>query len=166
MATHNSLTCASRPLLLTRPHRTCFSFRRRQHPTHINDGCSRLGRRLCPWHYRKEWIEYFWQPVLLGTRQGRHKTSRTFENVFRELGRPRIVQFRFSIESALIYLRFRNSRVSSGRSLRNRSMGFWKQSLPLPVMGYNRSNTSPWLKRFLFRADELVRNVQKQISLR
>ena len=32
------------------------------------------------------------------------------------------------------------------------------------VMGYNRSNTSPWLKRFLFRADELVRNVQKQIS--
>jgi LysR family hca operon transcriptional activator len=28
------------------------------------------------------------------------------------------------------------------------------------VMGYNRSNTSPWLKRFLFRADELVRNVQ------
>jgi LysR family hca operon transcriptional activator len=33
------------------------------------------------------------------------------------------------------------------------------------VMGYNKSNTSPWLKRFLSRADELVRNVQKQISL-
>ena len=33
------------------------------------------------------------------------------------------------------------------------------------VMGYNRSNTSPWLKRFLFRADELVRYFQKQISL-
>jgi LysR family hca operon transcriptional activator len=31
------------------------------------------------------------------------------------------------------------------------------------VIGYNRSNTSPWLKRFLFRADELVRNVQKQV---
>jgi LysR family hca operon transcriptional activator len=34
------------------------------------------------------------------------------------------------------------------------------------VMGYNRSNTSLWLKRFLLRADELVRNVQKHISLR
>ena len=34
------------------------------------------------------------------------------------------------------------------------------------VMGYNRSNTSPWLKRLLIRADELVRNVHKQISLR
>ena len=34
------------------------------------------------------------------------------------------------------------------------------------VMGYNRSNTSPWLKRLLVWADELVRNVQKQISLR
>ena len=31
------------------------------------------------------------------------------------------------------------------------------------VMGYNRSNTSPWLKRFLFRADELVRSVQKSL---
>jgi len=34
------------------------------------------------------------------------------------------------------------------------------------VMGYSRSNTSPWLKRFLFRADELVGNVQRQISLK
>ena len=34
------------------------------------------------------------------------------------------------------------------------------------VMGYNKSNTSPWLKRFLSRADELVRSVQKQISLK
>jgi len=34
------------------------------------------------------------------------------------------------------------------------------------VIGYSRSNTSPWLKRFLFRADELVRNVQKQTSFR
>lgn len=34
------------------------------------------------------------------------------------------------------------------------------------VMGYNRSNTSPWLKRFLFRADELVRNILKQIRLK
>jgi len=34
------------------------------------------------------------------------------------------------------------------------------------VMGYNRSNTSPWLKRFLFQADELVHNIQKQISLK
>ncbi|HTI98021.1 MAG TPA: LysR family transcriptional regulator [Dongiaceae bacterium] len=33
------------------------------------------------------------------------------------------------------------------------------------VLGYNKSNTSPWLKRFLSRADELVRGVQKQISL-
>lgn len=33
------------------------------------------------------------------------------------------------------------------------------------VMGYNRSNTSPCLKRFLSRADELVRNVRKQIHL-
>jgi LysR family hca operon transcriptional activator len=32
------------------------------------------------------------------------------------------------------------------------------------VMGYNKSNTSPWLKRFLFRADELIHGVQKQIS--
>ncbi len=32
------------------------------------------------------------------------------------------------------------------------------------VMGYNKSNTSPWLKRFLSRADELVVSVQKQIS--
>ena len=34
------------------------------------------------------------------------------------------------------------------------------------VMGHSRSNTSPWLKRFLFRADELVRNIQKQISFK
>jgi LysR family hca operon transcriptional activator len=34
------------------------------------------------------------------------------------------------------------------------------------VMGHNKSNTSPWLKRFLFRADELVRNVQEQMSLK
>ena len=27
------------------------------------------------------------------------------------------------------------------------------------VMGYNKSNTSPLLKRFLLRADELVNNV-------
>ena len=33
------------------------------------------------------------------------------------------------------------------------------------VMGYNKSNTSPWLKRFLSHADELIRGVQKQISL-
>jgi LysR family transcriptional regulator, hca operon transcriptional activator len=33
------------------------------------------------------------------------------------------------------------------------------------VLGYNKSNTSPWLKRFLSHADELVRCVQKQISL-
>jgi LysR family hca operon transcriptional activator len=32
------------------------------------------------------------------------------------------------------------------------------------VMGYNKSNTSPWLKRFLSRADEMVASVQKQIS--
>jgi LysR family transcriptional regulator, hca operon transcriptional activator len=32
------------------------------------------------------------------------------------------------------------------------------------VMGYNKSNTSALLKRFLFRADELVRDVQKQLS--
>ena len=29
------------------------------------------------------------------------------------------------------------------------------------VMGYNKSNTSPWLKRFLSRADELVRTTQR-----
>jgi LysR family transcriptional regulator, hca operon transcriptional activator len=34
------------------------------------------------------------------------------------------------------------------------------------MMGYNKSNTSPLLKRFLFRADELVAGVQKQRSLR
>jgi LysR family transcriptional regulator, hca operon transcriptional activator len=34
------------------------------------------------------------------------------------------------------------------------------------VMGYNKSNTSPWLKRFLSRADELIGGVQKQISLK
>ena len=34
------------------------------------------------------------------------------------------------------------------------------------VMGYNKSNSSPWLKRFLFRSDELVRNVQKQRSFK
>jgi LysR family transcriptional regulator, hca operon transcriptional activator len=34
------------------------------------------------------------------------------------------------------------------------------------VMGYRKSNTSAWLKRFLLRADELVRNVSKQISLK
>lgn len=32
------------------------------------------------------------------------------------------------------------------------------------VMGYNKSNTSPWLKRFLSRVDELVASVQKQIG--
>ncbi|HEX4348919.1 MAG TPA: LysR family transcriptional regulator [Verrucomicrobiae bacterium] len=32
------------------------------------------------------------------------------------------------------------------------------------VMGYNKSSTSPWLKRLLYRADELVRSVHKQIS--
>ncbi len=32
------------------------------------------------------------------------------------------------------------------------------------VMGYNKSNTSALLKRFLFHADELVASVQKQIS--
>ena len=30
------------------------------------------------------------------------------------------------------------------------------------VMGYNKSNTSPLLKRFLLRADELVAGVQRQ----
>jgi len=34
------------------------------------------------------------------------------------------------------------------------------------VLGYNRSNTSPWLKRFLFRANDLLPNIQRQISLR
>jgi len=34
------------------------------------------------------------------------------------------------------------------------------------VMGYNKSNTSPWLKRFLSRADELVGGVQKQNFLK
>jgi LysR family hca operon transcriptional activator len=34
------------------------------------------------------------------------------------------------------------------------------------VMGYNKSNTSPLLKRFLSRADELVANVQKRSILR
>jgi LysR family hca operon transcriptional activator len=29
------------------------------------------------------------------------------------------------------------------------------------VLGYNKSNTSPWLKRFLLRADDLVSGVQK-----
>jgi LysR family transcriptional regulator, hca operon transcriptional activator len=32
------------------------------------------------------------------------------------------------------------------------------------VMGYNKSNTSALLKRFLARADELVAGVQKQNS--
>jgi LysR family hca operon transcriptional activator len=32
------------------------------------------------------------------------------------------------------------------------------------VMGYNKSNTSALLKRFLSRADELVGGVKKQIS--
>jgi LysR family hca operon transcriptional activator len=32
------------------------------------------------------------------------------------------------------------------------------------VIGYNKSNTSPWLKRFLSRADELVASLQKQIA--
>ncbi|HEX4343829.1 MAG TPA: LysR family transcriptional regulator [Verrucomicrobiae bacterium] len=32
------------------------------------------------------------------------------------------------------------------------------------VLGYAKSNTSPWLKRFLSRTDDLVRSVQKQIS--
>lgn len=32
------------------------------------------------------------------------------------------------------------------------------------VMGFNKSNTSPWLKRFLSRSDELIRSVQKQVS--
>ena len=30
------------------------------------------------------------------------------------------------------------------------------------MIGYNKSNTSPWLKRFLSRADELIGDVQKQ----
>jgi LysR family hca operon transcriptional activator len=34
------------------------------------------------------------------------------------------------------------------------------------MMGYNKSNTSPLLKRFLSRADELVAGVQKQSSLK
>jgi LysR family hca operon transcriptional activator len=34
------------------------------------------------------------------------------------------------------------------------------------VMGYNKSNTSPLLKRFVSRADELVTGVQKQSSLK
>jgi LysR family transcriptional regulator, hca operon transcriptional activator len=34
------------------------------------------------------------------------------------------------------------------------------------VMGYNKSNTSPLLKRFVSRADELVVGVQKQSSLK
>jgi LysR family hca operon transcriptional activator len=33
------------------------------------------------------------------------------------------------------------------------------------VLGYNKSNTSPWLKKFLSRTDELIRNIQKQMSL-
>jgi LysR family hca operon transcriptional activator len=32
------------------------------------------------------------------------------------------------------------------------------------VMGYNKSNTSALLKRFLIRADDLVAGVQKQYS--
>jgi len=32
------------------------------------------------------------------------------------------------------------------------------------VMGYNRSNTSPLLKRFVSRADELVAGIRKQNS--
>jgi LysR family hca operon transcriptional activator len=32
------------------------------------------------------------------------------------------------------------------------------------VMGYNKSNTSALLKRFLFRADEMIASVEKQIS--
>lgn len=34
------------------------------------------------------------------------------------------------------------------------------------MMGYNKSNTAPLLKRFLPRADELVAGVRKQRSLR
>jgi LysR family transcriptional regulator, hca operon transcriptional activator len=34
------------------------------------------------------------------------------------------------------------------------------------VMGYNKSNTSGLLKRFLSRADALVKNVQKQSAFR
>jgi LysR family hca operon transcriptional activator len=34
------------------------------------------------------------------------------------------------------------------------------------MLGYNKANSSPLLKRFLFRADELVANVQKQSFLR
>jgi LysR family hca operon transcriptional activator len=33
------------------------------------------------------------------------------------------------------------------------------------VMGYNKSNTSPLLKRFVSRADESVASVQKQSSV-
>jgi LysR family hca operon transcriptional activator len=31
------------------------------------------------------------------------------------------------------------------------------------VMGYNKSNTSPLLKRFLARADEMVAGIQKKL---
>jgi LysR family hca operon transcriptional activator len=34
------------------------------------------------------------------------------------------------------------------------------------MLGYNKANSSPLLKRFLSRADELVANVQKQSILR
>ena len=34
------------------------------------------------------------------------------------------------------------------------------------MMGYNKSNTSSLLKRFLSRADELIASVQKQYSLK
>ncbi|HEX4077702.1 MAG TPA: hypothetical protein VHX61_02355 [Rhizomicrobium sp.] len=34
------------------------------------------------------------------------------------------------------------------------------------VMGYNKSNTSPLLKRFVFRANELVAGIRKQSSLK
>jgi LysR family transcriptional regulator, hca operon transcriptional activator len=34
------------------------------------------------------------------------------------------------------------------------------------MLGYNKANASPLLKRFLSRADELVANVQKQSILR
>ncbi len=34
------------------------------------------------------------------------------------------------------------------------------------MMGYTKSNTSPWLKKFINRSDELGRNVQRQIPLK